>query len=119
MLFSRYGVFISMLLMFIPLHSFCRVMPIMQLGLLIFFILNAYFQWWYDWSLLSLCVVVGFFGGAVYVHGYSLLAESVPPELKEFSLSAAGIAVDFGVAFADVAGILIQQALYKYHDISD
>ena len=71
----------------------------MQLGLLTFFILNAYYQWWYDWSLLALCVVVGFFGGAVYVHGYSLLAESVPPELKEFSLSAAGISVDFGNLF--------------------
>ncbi len=94
-------------------------MPILQLGLLFFFIFDGYYMWWYNWSLLSLCFVVGLFGGAVYVHGYSLLAETVPEEMKEFSLSAAGVAVDVGVAFADVAGILLQQALYRYHGISD
>lgn len=94
-------------------------MPTCQLILLIFFILDAYFKWWYDWSLLVLCFIVGLFGGAVYVGGYSLMAESVEPHLREFSLSASGVSVDIGVACADIAGILIQKALYKYHDISD
>ena len=91
----------------------------MQLGLLIFFVLDAYFMFWYDWTLLIMCFVVGLFGGAVYVGGYSLLAETVPPHLKEFSLSAAGVSVDIGVACADVAGIVIQSRLYSYHHISD
>lgn len=95
------------------------MMPTLQLFLLVFFILDAYFMWWYDWSLLLLCFVVGLFGGAVYVGGYALMAETVPPHLKEFSLSASGVSVDIGVALADVAGILIQQALYDHHDLSD
>jgi battenin len=94
-------------------------MPTCQLLLLVFFILDAYFKWWYDWSLLLLCFVVGLFGGAVYVGGYSLMAESVEPHLREFSLSASGVSVDIGVACADIAGIMIQKALYDYHDISD
>lgn len=41
------------------------IMPSLQVVLLIFFVLDAYYQWWYDWSLLCLCFVVGIFGGAV------------------------------------------------------
>jgi battenin len=95
------------------------IMPIMQCVLLIFFILNAYHQWWYDWSILLLCLVAGFFGGAVYVGGFSLIAEKVPTQLKEFSLSAASLGSDIGIACATVAGIFIQRAVYDYHNISD
>lgn len=95
------------------------IMPACQLVLLVFFLLDAFMQWWYNWSLLFLCFVVGLFGGAVYVGGFSLLAESVKPELKEFSLAASGVAVDIGIAFANVTAIFLQQALYDYYNISD
>ena len=51
--------------------------------------------------------------------GFSLLAESVKPELKEFSLTASGVAVDIGVAFANVSAIFLQKSLYDYYNISD
>lgn len=95
------------------------LMPACQLFLLVFFILDAFMQWWYNWSLLCLCFVVGLFGGGVYVGGFSLLAESVKPEMKEFSLTASGVAVDIGVAFANVSAIFLQKALYDYYNISD
>jgi battenin len=95
------------------------IMPACQVVLLVFFILDAYLQWWYNWSLLCLCFVVGLFGGGVYVGGFSLLAESVKPELKEFSLTASGVAVDIGVAFANVSAIFLQKSLYDYYNISD
>lgn len=94
-------------------------MPILQVMLLLFFLLDAYFQFWYDWSLLALCFVVGLLGGAVYVNGFALISERVPPHLKEFSLSAASIADSLGIAFSNVAGIFIQKAIYDYHGISD
>jgi hypothetical protein len=43
------------------------VMPLLQCALLAFFIIDAYFKLWYDWSILTLCFVVGLFGGAVSV----------------------------------------------------
>ena len=94
-------------------------MPLLQVMLLLFFILDAYYQFWYDWSLLTLCFVVGLLGGAVYVNGFALISEKVPPQLKEFSLSAASIADSLGIAFSNVAGIFIQKAIYNYHGISD
>ena len=60
-----------------------------------------------------LCFGVGLLGGAVYVNGFALLAESVPPHLKEFSLSAASLADSLGVALADVVAIFIQAAIYR------
>jgi battenin len=95
------------------------VMPVMQCVILGFFVADAYMRWWYNWSLLLLCFIVGLFGGAVYVGGFSLIAETVPPHLKEFSLSAASLGSDIGIACATVAGVFIQRALYHYHDISD
>ena len=95
------------------------IMPIMQCFLLLFFILDAYYKFWYDWSLLTVCFVVGLLGGAVYVNGFALISEKVPAHLKEFSLSAASIADSLGIAFSNVAGIFIQKAIYDYHGISD
>ena len=94
-------------------------MPMFQVCLLVFFICDAYYQFWYDWSILTVCFVVGLLGGAVYVHGFALISEKVSPSLKEFSLSAASIADSLGIAFSNVAGIFIQKAIYDYHGISD
>jgi hypothetical protein len=61
------------------------VMPILQFLLLIFFLVDAYLMWWYNWALLSLCFLAGLLGGAVYVGGFSLMSEQVAPSLKEVS----------------------------------
>jgi battenin len=95
------------------------IMPIMQAFLLVFFIADAYGMWWYDWSILTLCFVVGLFGGAVYVGGFSLIADTVPSHQKEFSLGTAAVGADIGIACSNVAAIFIQKALYDYHDVSD
>lgn len=95
------------------------IMPIMQTMILGFFIADAYEMWWYDWSLLTLCFVVGLFGGAVYVGGFALIADTVPPHLTEFSLGTAAVGADIGIACSNVAAIFIQKALYDYHDVSD
>lgn len=95
------------------------LMPTCQLFLLVFFTLDAFYEWWYNWSMLCLCFVVGLFGGGVYVGGFSLMAESVKPELKEYSLVASGVAIDIGIACANVSAIFLQKALYDYHNISD
>lgn len=58
-------------------------MPMLQFLLLIFFLLDAYYMWWYNWALLTLCFIAGLFGGAVYVGGFSLMTELVEPSLKE------------------------------------
>jgi hypothetical protein len=95
------------------------IMPVIQSLLLVFFTINAYLTWWYDWSILMLCFCVGLLGGGVYVGSFALLAETVLPNLKEFSLAAASISADIGITFSTIAGIFLQKALYNYHNISD
>jgi battenin len=58
-------------------------MPTLQFLLLVFFVLDAFYEWWYNWALLVLCFVAGLFGGAVYVGGFSLMSETVDSNLKE------------------------------------
>ncbi|KAJ1443744.1 batten's disease protein Cln3 [Ochromonadaceae sp. CCMP2298] len=95
------------------------VMPLLQLCMLLFFLLVAYTHFWYDWALLVPCFGVGLLGGAVYVGGFALIAESVSPQLKEFSLATASVSNGIGVALANIAGIFIQRALYRYYGLSD
>ncbi len=96
-----------------------QIIPIFQLFLLAFFIINAYMKLWYDWGLIALCFIVGLMGGAVYSHGFSYLSEHVEPSLKEFSLSAASLGDSVGVLVGDLCGIFIQKAIYDYHNLSD
>ena len=96
-----------------------QIVPILQVFLLGFFILNAFMKLWYDWGLIALCFIVGLMGGAVYSHGFSYLSEHVEPSLKEFSLSAASLGDSVGVLVGDVCGIFIQKAIYDYHNLSD
>ena len=95
------------------------VMPILQFILLLFFLMDAFYQFWYDWGLIVLCLFAGLMGGACYVHGFSLLSESCEPSLREFSLSAASVGDSFGVILGDTAGIFIQQAIYNKHNLND
>lgn len=44
----------------------------------------------------------------MYVNTFTLLAKEVEPSLREFSMSAASLADSFGIALADICGILVQ-----------
>jgi battenin len=94
-------------------------MPVLQSIMLGFFIAVAYMQFWYNNWLLIMCFGVGLLGGSVYVGGFSLMRETVAPELKEFSLSAASFADGLGIVIASFIGGAIQKALYNYYDIND
>ena len=50
----------------------------------------------------------GLLGGAVYVNAFTLISRHVDPLRREFSLAAASLGDSLGIAFADIAGILIQ-----------
>jgi battenin len=102
-----------------PTRTNLWLMPCIQILFLIFSIYNAYHQLWYDWSILILCFCVGLLGGAVYVGGFSLIAIESSNEMKEFNLSAASVADSVGISVANICGIFIQKAVYKYYDISD
>ena len=54
------------------------------------------------------CACTGLLGGAVYVNAFTLISRHVDPLRREFSLAAASLGDSLGIAFADIAGILIQ-----------
>jgi battenin len=95
------------------------IMPALQVVLLLFFVLVAYTQFWYDYSLMIMCFAAGLLGGAVYVGGFALMRETVAPELKEFSLSAASLFDTLGIVVATFVGAAIQHALYRHYDLDD
>mmetsp|Transcript_47991 Transcript_47991/g.108966 ORF Transcript_47991/g.108966 Transcript_47991/m.108966 type:complete len:133 (-) Transcript_47991:574-972(-) len=72
----------------------------------------------YDRSLLSLCVLAGLCGGAVYVHGFKLLAAHVPAERRELAMASASVAADLGIIFGSTAGIYIQACINEVQDVS-
>ena len=47
----------------------------------------------------------------MYVNAFTLISHQVEPALREFSLAAASLGDSLGIAFADIAGILIQVIL--------
>ena len=94
-------------------------LPFLQVCMFFFFWFDAYYMFWYNWSLLFPAFFVGLIGGLVYVQAFSLLADSVDESKKEFSLSAASIADSVGILMSNVCGIWIQKALYTYHGIQD
>ena len=60
-------------------------------------------QFHWEWN-----VCAGLLGGAVYVNAFTLISRHVDPLRREFSLAAASLGDSLGIAFADIAGILIQ-----------
>jgi MFS family permease len=92
-------------------------MPIIQTGLLVFFLTDAYLQFWYDNGLIGMAFLVGCLGGAVYVGGFALIGDDVPKPLKEFSMGAAAIAMNIGVVGSTIAAIFIQRGIYEYYGI--
>jgi len=95
------------------------VMPLIQLCLLVFSTLNASSHWWYDNSLLASSVVVGLFGGAVYVNGFRLISEGVDPHHSELAMAAASVCSDIGTNFGELAGLFIQKWLYSQNGVTD
>lgn len=93
------------------------IMPIIQTGLLVFFLTDAYLQFWYDNGLIGMAFLVGCLGGAVYVGGFALIGDDVPKPLKEFSMGAAAIAMNIGVVGSTIAAIFIQRGIYEYYGI--
>ena len=87
------------------------IMPAVQLALLAFSTLNADNHWWYNQSLLLLSVVVGLFGGAVYVNGFRLITEGAEGGKKELAVAAASACGDAGANLGDAAGIFLQRWL--------
>ncbi|KAL3151769.1 hypothetical protein ABBQ38_012743 [Trebouxia sp. C0009 RCD-2024] len=93
------------------------LMPALQLLLLLFFTSIAVSHWVYSWVLLAPCLITGLLGGAVYVNAFTLISRQVEPLRREFSLAAASLGDSLGIAFADIAGILIQGCLYRANRI--
>ena len=44
----------------------------------------------------------------MYVNAFTLISRDIEPRYREFSLAAASLGDSLGIAFADIAGILIQ-----------
>lgn len=93
------------------------VMPVAQLGFLTFFLFNGVLHFWWNYSLLVVCLCVGLLGGAVYVGGFIAIHRDVQSEHREFSLAAASLADSLGVACADVLGVVIQGCLFKWNNL--
>ncbi|KAA6416471.1 MAG: golgi integral membrane protein [Trebouxia sp. A1-2] len=94
------------------------LMPALQLLLLLFFMSVAVSHWIYNWVLLAPCLMTGLLGGAVYVNAFTLISRHVDPLMREFSLAAASLGDSLGIAFADVAGVLIQNGkLHMDHNL--
>ena len=95
------------------------ILPLLQVVLMIFFVVNAYICFWYNWTLLVVAFLVGLIGGAVYVGAFALIAEEVDEDKREFSLSAASIADSIGILLSNICGLWIQKGVYTYHGIQD
>jgi len=93
------------------------VMPMLQLVNLCLFWLISVHHFWYDYSLLIMCFVVGLLGGGVYVQGYNRINADMPKELREFALSSASVADSVGILVADISSLFIQSCIYQRNGI--
>mmetsp|Transcript_13287 Transcript_13287/g.23826 ORF Transcript_13287/g.23826 Transcript_13287/m.23826 type:complete len:413 (-) Transcript_13287:2119-3357(-) len=93
--------------------------PCIQAVLLIFFSFNAVYHIWWNNTVLLLCLLAGFLGGAVYVHTFCIMSRRVPSEQQEFALASAVTAATFGTAVANILGVILQGCLYGVNGISD
>ncbi|GAB5037452.1 protein btn1 [Nannochloropsis oceanica] len=105
------GMFIS------PSLTLLWILPALQCLLLIFFSLNAVWQFWYDWTLLIPCFIAGLLGGAVYVAGFSLISRNSREEHRELALVSSSIADTVGIMLSDVFGLVLQGCLYRANGI--
>mmetsp|Transcript_10177 Transcript_10177/g.14622 ORF Transcript_10177/g.14622 Transcript_10177/m.14622 type:complete len:106 (-) Transcript_10177:137-454(-) len=94
------------------------VMPMLQLVNLCIFWSISINHFWYDYSLLIMCFVVGLLGGGVYVQGYNRINADMPKELREFALSSASVADSVGILVADISSLFIQSCIYQSNGIN-
>jgi len=95
-------------------------MPVLQLGFLIFFIVNAAGNNYLEgWILLLPAFCVGLLGGAVYVNGYCMLTRNLPKKHHELALSSACQADSIGILSANICSLYIQWCLFKANGIEE
>ena len=70
-----------------------------------------------DWSLLFFSWWVGMNGGLVFVNAFKLIANDLPPQKAEMSLTTAPIAKATGVITGTVMGLFVQCDAYKQYGI--
>ena len=92
-------------------------MSILQCAVLVFFVLDAIYHFWYDYSLLSLAFFTGLLGGSVYVNAFRLIRESVAPHMREIASTAGAVSSDFGTNMGEALGLGIQILLYRANNI--
>lgn len=94
------------------------IMPLLQAGFLVFFVTDAVWLYWWDWSLLGPCFCTGLLGGAVYVNAFTLIARKFPAgPRRELALTVTSLANTSGILISNVGGLFIQACLFKVHDI--
>ena len=92
-------------------------MSILQCAVLVFFVLDAIYHFWYDYSLLSLAFFTGLLGGSVYVNAFRLIRESVAPHMREIASTAGAVSSDFGTNMGEALGLGIQILPYRANNI--
>ena len=110
----QFGVFLSR-----SSGSLCKLsvralwlLPAMQLCMLVFFIVDSVTHVWWNNSLLLPAFVVGLLGGSCYVHGFSLIGESVRAPYAEFALASSSVCDTLGIMVAGVISVFVQGCLY-------
>eukprot|EP00039_Didymoeca_costata_P028204 m.20328 g.20328 ORF g.20328 m.20328 type:complete len:488 (+) comp6807_c0_seq1:136-1599(+) len=93
-------------------------LPVIQAGLLVFFCLDSIFHFWWDWSLLSVCIVTGLIGGAVYVNAFTLISKTVEPHRVELALTSASVGDSLGILMSNISSIFIQGCLFRWNNLS-
>lgn len=109
------GVFVSRSsgVLFQATRGVLYLMPALQTLLLAFFIAVSALHFWYNWSLLVLCLAAGLLGGGVYVNAYTLLSRETPASHVELALAAVSVGDTAGVMLADCVGLVLQGCLYS------
>lgn len=116
------GVFVSRSSAFFVKGSLAAVWvaPFLQVALLIFFVADAASHFLYvQWALVVLGFVTGLFGGFVYVNAFTLIAERVEDNVREFSLTTASMGDSFGIIASDICSLFLQACLYDVNGIVD
>jgi len=95
------------------------LLPVLQLGNLVFFAVTAatHGVFYQEGLLLAASLYTGFLGGAVYVQGYKRIVADMPAAHTEFALSTTCVAEALGVLVADVAGLFLQSCLYQWNGV--
>lgn len=109
------GVFVSRSsgVLFQATRGVLYLMPALQTLLLAFFIAVSALHFWYNWSLLVLCLFAGLLGGGVYVNAYTLLSRETALSHVELALAAVSVGDTVGVMLADCVGLVLQGCLYS------